>query len=383
MIHARVRAALRCAAYCLFSGVLTVVGACSKLEDQFAVDVAFSERTGGRQVTLPGDMPTFDLTTDCMPADLTYSKDEKKFICEKPTMLGFDGSADDAKLAFKRNRFQDYLIWRSEQQCERHKAAILSTQSSTNFVLNTVTTGVAAVGAIVVAPATNILSAIAAISSGTRSHFNEDFYRQFLAPAVVKRINIDRSNKYAEIMGKRGLQVIERPPGTVTSTESTVGSTTTTTSTEAKPATTAKPPTPSTTVTTVTSTATPSRIEVNYAGTRRIVLLRDYSMEEALADVEKYHQLCSFSSGLASLVNPGEKYEDTAKGIQARIDALRDMQTANEKQAAYLMQSGGNDGKIAAKRLRETNEDISRQIMVLQHRMLTAPMTVDSKPTGG
>lgn len=60
------------------------------------------------------------------------------------------------------------------------------------------------------------------------------------------------------------------------------------------------------------------------------------------------------------------------------------MQTANETQAKALIASNGEEpNKETAKRLRETNADIARQIMILQHRLLTAPMTVDSKPAGG
>jgi hypothetical protein len=310
-----------------------------------------------------------------------------------------DPGLNTPEKAVMRNRFQDYLLWRSEQQCERHKAGILSTQSTTNFALNTVTTGTAAIAGIVLAPATNILAAIAAISSGTRAHFNEDFYRQFLAPAVLKRINTDRANKYAEIMGKRGVQVIERPAGTVTAVSARTDGVSTVVVAKAPDVSPTKATPATTVVTTSTTTSNPTVVDqatntasvsttttdstINYAGTRRVVLLQDYSIEEALADVERYHQLCSFSSGLASLVNPGEKYEDTSKGIQARIEALRDMQTANEKQAVALITSSGNSNNEAARRLREINDDISRQIMVLQHRMLTAPMMIDSKPTGG
>ncbi len=380
------------------------LGACNGwLEDQFAVDVAVSENTGGRKITLPGEMPTFDLLRDCMPAHLTPKNGDLKTLeCKTATIRMFDEQGmNSLQQSVLRNRFQDYLLWRSEQQCERHKAGIVSTQSVANFGLNTVTTGVAAVAAIVTAPATNILAAIAAFSSGTRSHFNEDVYSKFIGPAVIKRINIDRANKYAEIMGKRGLQVTERAVGTVGPTQTI--ETTTTTKVE-PPTTTGGNSTATvavaakateTTTPALVATPTPQRVAsplattqptnvVNYAAPRRVVMLQDYTMEEALVDVERYHQLCSFSSGLASLVNPGEKFEDTAKGITQRIDALRDMQTANETQAKALLTSNGDEpNRETAKRLRETNADIARQIMVLQHRLMTAPMTVDSKSTGG
>jgi len=315
-------------------------GGCSStskwFEDQFTADVAFTEDVPpGKTKTLPGDLPTFDLLRDCMPADRTADRE-----CPVATMFLINRKTDIDQ-ATHRNRFQDYLIWRSEQQCERHKAGILSTQATTNFGLSTLTTGVAATAAIVTAPATNILAALGALFSGTRSHFNENFYRQMLAPGIVRKINETRATQLGIIMAKRGVPVTERPAFMV-QTKAGVR----------------------------TQTEVPSKT----------VMMADYTVEEALGDVERYHQLCSFSAGLSALIEPGEKFEDTAVGIKQRIDALRAIQSDNLAQIAKL---DGTRDEVAVKRLRETNEDISRQIMILQHRMLTAPLMVNSKPTSG
>jgi hypothetical protein len=367
-----------------------ILGGCSSLEDYYTADVAFSEGNGKRKVTLPGDMKTFDLTADCIPAHRDQNGN-----CETITMREFNTAvANSPEAALLRNRFQDYLLWRSEQQCERHKAGILSTQATTNLALNTVTTATSAIAAIVVAPAASILAAIAAITSGTRSHINEDIYQRYLAPAVVKKINSDRENMFAAIMSKRGIPISERPVGTIQSTVVTgatsnstgtllADSTTTSTAPAPKPAAAGSKVTTTTVLETTNkngavTSAGEIRSVVNYSGQRRVVTLQDYSMEEAIGDVERYHQLCSFSSGLASLIEPGAKFEDSAAGIQQRIDLLRDQQLKNEAQIK-LVTSDYN----ARQRLQETNSDISRQIMTLQQRLLTAPLTVGGKPTGG
>jgi hypothetical protein len=359
-------AAMRRALSLAMLASLAGLTACGWLQDQLAepaaVHVAVGENTNKQRQTLPGDAPTFDLQADCMPSHLEPDTrpDAKPgaVACFRPTMFRFtDDSGTSPDQAVMRNRFQDYLMWRSEQQCERHKARLVATQSTANFAFNTVTTSTAAVAAIVLAPASNILAALAAISSGTRSHMNEDFYRQYIGPAIVKRINVDRASKYTDIMSKRVVQATDSTAISVIATTKSV----------------------TTTVDTTTAT-------------RRLALLQDYTVEAAIADVERYNQLCSFISGLSSLVDPGEKFDDTAKGLQARIQMLRDMQTANEAQAKALLASSATntltasdrtDADAAAKRLRDTNADISRQIMILQHQLLTAPLTVDSKPTKG
>jgi hypothetical protein len=364
------------------------VSACSMIEEQYTADTAFGEGVPvGKKIKNPGEMPTFDLQRDCMPAHRATNG-----ACAKITMREFnEAAANSVEMAVLRNRFQDYLLWRSEQQCERHKAGILSTQAASNVVLNTVTTATSAVAAIVVAPAASILAAIAAISSGTRAHINEDIYQKFVGPAVVKRINTDRETMYATIMNKRGVKVGERQAGNVMSTTARAATTTPagTIVESSTSITTGKPLTPDTTATTRTDVAIIGRqgtVElagditsvVNYSAPRQIVTLQDYSVEEAIGDVERYHQLCSFSSGLASLIEPGTKFEDSAAGIQQRIDILRAQQVKNDAQISAIKQD-----TTAQQRLRETNADISRQIMILQQRLLTAPLSAGGKPTAG
>jgi hypothetical protein len=238
---------------------------------------------------------------------------------------------NSAEGAMLRDRLQDHLMMLSDKMCEQHQAGITSTQAGANLVLNTVTTGLAATAAIVVAPATNILAALGAISSGTRSHFNADIYQKFVAPAVVRKINDTRPQKRQEILAKR-----VRQPTDLT-----------------------KPPVPK--------------------------ALSEYSPEAAVADVELYNHYCSFTWALASLTDTTTRFTDTAVGIQQRIDTLRKMQLDNKKQVEELekIQTTDTRKQESISRLLDTNSDISRQIMILQHQLLTAPQSVDPKSTTG
>lgn len=350
MHQMRIGAALQRLSVCLVMIAPINLGACGWIEDQYTADRAFSDRTPSERSAHGKEAP-FDLLSGCMPADL------KKGQCEKPSMEKINDEQDPVKQAIMRNRFQDYLLWRSEQQCERHKAGILANQAMVNFSLSTITTGVATTAALVIAPASNILAGIGAFTSGTRSHFNENFYRQTLAPGIVRKINQTRSSRLGAIMEKRRTPPSERP-ATVVENKSDA---------DAKAVVPATPATANATKTTLP----PSK-------PTQVVLMADYTLEEAITDVERYHQQCSFVAGLSELIEPGAKFEDTATGIKQRINTLREMQTDNEKQAEALLKGNTQSNRDAANRLRETNADISRQIMILQNQMLTAPLTVDS-----
>lgn len=322
-------------------GMLTLLSGCGiqGLQDQYTVDVTVSEDTRGRRVTMPGAMPTFDLRTDCIPA-LRENRE-----CVKPTMTYFtEGVVNTEQLVALRNRFQDYLIWRSVQQCERHTAAILSNQSAVNFVLGTITTGLSAFAAIVTAPAAGIMAASAATTSATKSQFNEDFYHQFVGPAVVRKIVSNRNDYYQWMMSRRGTPVEARPVSFVLVDPKS-----------------GKP---------VELKEQPAVLKetMGRGGSGTGVSLGEYSMEAAIADVEEYQSLCSFSRGLASVINPGPTFGDTAPGIAARLSALRAQLEANR----VAIDSLGVTNE-SAKTLLMANANLSMQILILQQRLLTAP----------
>ena len=309
------------------------VSACGDLRGSQQAPVIIIDRPTSADPT--SDKP-FDIRQDCMPGDLSGN------ACTTPTMALFaNADPSDQRQILRRNRLQDYLLWRSEKQCMVQKTGITSTQSAANFGLNTVTTGATAVGAIVLAPAANILSAIGAISNGVRSHFNEDVYQQYIGPAIIKQIDYNRAQMLQSIMAKRGVPEVTTTPA---------------------------------------AGATPAAVTVKG---RVSVSLQDYTVEEALADVERYHQLCSVATALSSLLDPNKQtFSDTATGIQQRIAVLIQMQTANRAQAKALKDNMPTDGpavetaRDTITRLEQVNQDIARQIMVLQQQMLTAPMTV-------
>lgn len=325
-------------------GMLACLTACGiqGLQNMHSADVIVSENTNGQRLTMPGEMPTFDLWKDCLPTQ------RRNGACTASFMEQFDTTSNKEDRIYLRNSFQDYLLWRSEQQCERHKAHIIATQSGVNFGLNTVTTAVAGTAAIVTAPATNILAAIAAIASGIRGHFNEDFYRQYVGPAVVKKINSNREEFYAWIMARRGTPVGALSVTVATAKKTDAG-----------------------------GTQVDGTLNVANAS-KRDVSVDEYTVLGAKYDAEKYHELCSFISGLSSLVDPGPTFGDTAVGIQQRIDMLRQQLAANNTLALTL----GAENQ-AAHELRRVNADIARQIMVLQQRLLTAPIISGAAKTAG
>jgi hypothetical protein len=252
----------------------------------------------------------FDLARDCIPGSRP-SQGQCSLPPDAQGVSTYDRistlpNPDDQ--ATWRNRLQDYLLWRSDKMCSRYKSEIIADQFGVNFALNVITTATAGVAGIVTAPAANILGALAAISSGTRGHFNEDFYQRTLAPAIIKEIDRTREDQLKKTMEKRG------------------------------------------------------------ADGR--VAMQAYTLEAAVADVERYQRLCSAAAALGTLVgDKTTKFSDTAEGIKQRIAMLREQQTLNEKQYA------ATGDTTAKQRLAETNADISQQIKILQQQLLTAPLT--------
>ncbi len=278
-------------------------------------DPAFVEGKSKNGTATTGDQPPFDLIADCIPAHL-----DPGGKCTNPTFQRIEAAGISENAAYLRNRFQDYLITRSDQMCERHKAGILAGQATSSLALNAVTTGVSATAAIVVAPATNILAAIGAFTSATNSHINAEIYQKFVTPAIVKKINEGRAEKLKEILAKR------------------------------------------------------SRAQKDSSQPRQAAPVTEYTPESAVGDVERYNQFCSFAWGITALTDSNAKFDDTAPGIQQRIESLRKQQLANSDQIKALKGSGEE-----VRRLQDVNSDISRQIMVLQQQLFSAPLTIDGK----
>jgi hypothetical protein len=251
------------------------------------------------------------------------TQSSKEQPCTVPPLPGQAGGGstyyrisllDNDSQALWRNRFQDYLLWRSDKQCSRYKSELIADQFGANFGLNVVTTATAGVAGIVTAPAANILGALAAISSGTRGHFNEDFYQRFVAPAIIREIDTTRDAQLK----------------TINNTRSTNGRTTTP--------------------------------------------IQEYTLEAAIADVERYQRLCSAAAALGTIAGGRTRYIDTAAGIKDRIATLREQLKANTALFEEL-KSKNTDmvNEAAMRRLAEANADLAKQIVLLQQQLLTAP----------
>jgi uncharacterized protein YigA (DUF484 family) len=72
------------------------------------------------------------------------------------------------------------------------------------------------------------------------------------------------------------------------------------------------------------------------------------------------------------------RFRDTAEGIAARLELLRNQQKANAAQIDELKKKNQNLANEAAiSRLAEANADLSKQIVVLQQQLLSAPLSTD------
>ena len=328
------------------------------LNGQYTVDVVIGENTGDARIAEPGTMITFDVHRHCMPGQGLDPQGK----CGTPVIRYFstEGGLQPREQALLRNRFQDYLIWRSEQQCQRHTASILATQSAVNFTLGSIATGLAGFAAIVTAPAAGIMAASSAALSATKSQFNEEFYHQQVAPAVVRKIISIRSDYYQWLMTRRGTP-IEVMPVVLTSFSAT----------KAGPPAADTPP--------VAKVVAPAAALLQSKGDGGTVSIDEYSVWAAIGDVEQYQKLCNFSVGLSSVINPGPTYADTAAGISARLLSLRAQLALNR---AEINAPGTSHQQKQT--LEMINSNVTTQMLVLQQRLLTAPLTMETKaPAGG
>lgn len=99
-----------------------------------------------------------------------------------------------------RNALQEQLLVASTQRCNAYKSNLQRAFSRTNFGLGTLTTVAGTVGAIVnSAAAASAWAGVAAISSGTRAEFNQDFMSNLAAYVIVDGIDKRRRAIYEQI----------------------------------------------------------------------------------------------------------------------------------------------------------------------------------------
>jgi hypothetical protein len=103
-----------------------------------------------------------------------------------------------------RNRLQIALITLSDEKCEDHKTRIVAIGATVNYTFSQLTTLLAGAGSIVAGPVgAKSLSAGAAASTAAQSHFNQNFYQNFIGPAIVREIAVRRSLMLSAMKEKR------------------------------------------------------------------------------------------------------------------------------------------------------------------------------------
>lgn len=100
-----------------------------------------------------------------------------------------------------RNSLQERMLASSQQRCAAFKSNLQRTFSRTNFGLGVLTTVAGTAGALVhSAAAASNLAGAAAIFSGTRAEFNQDFMANLAAHVIIDGIDKRREAVYRQIM---------------------------------------------------------------------------------------------------------------------------------------------------------------------------------------
>lgn len=111
--------------------------------------------------------------------------------------------ADENANRLARNAVQERLLVASAQRCNAYKSNLQRTFSRTNFGLGAMSTLAGTAGALVnSAAAASAWSGAAAIFSGTRAEFNQDFMSNLAAHVIVDGIDKRRQAVYEEIQTK-------------------------------------------------------------------------------------------------------------------------------------------------------------------------------------
>lgn len=113
-------------------------------------------------------------------------------------------------LVLRRNLLQDRLKVSADQLCDQYKANIMRKQSRSNFWLGTASLFLGSAGALAKsADAARALSGGAALATGVRSEYNQDYFLDQTAAVITKAID----QRQAEIIGlaqvKRQAQITD------------------------------------------------------------------------------------------------------------------------------------------------------------------------------
>jgi hypothetical protein len=134
-------------------------------------------------------------------SDTTCEDESKPALCIANALR----EANKAPSPLLRNRIQDYLIASSNEQCRIYQGKLRTAAAEPNFWLGVGTTAFGGAGAITRSiEGAKILSGMAAILSGTRAEFNQEFFANQTADVLIGSINSARKEVLTAIAASRG-----------------------------------------------------------------------------------------------------------------------------------------------------------------------------------
>ena len=171
-----------------------------------------------------GTTPADKATIEELKAKIEVHKDRIKQLEENSDydLLGNKQARKDLAKAFalfnkkstqkRRTAIQERILAASNQRCDQFKNYLRQFQAEVNFGLGAITTTVAGLGAIFT-PASTVraLSGAAAIASGVRAEFDENFFYTLATNVITEGIDTKREELYKKIR-KRQNEKTEKYP---------------------------------------------------------------------------------------------------------------------------------------------------------------------------
>lgn len=232
----------------------------------------------------------------------------------------------EVQTADERNEWMTFLIQRAEEHCDYHKAAIIASHSTVNGMFGVAATVLGGSGALVTgATAARVLSGLAGMVTGMRSQYNEVFYQNLIASAVVRRIDELRDAQRAALFDK------------------------------------------------IRDTNTAD--------------IKKYTVRHVVLDVNRYHYLCSFYVGLVALTDDKQRLAPLAQSLDAQINVTRDAidRYKTEIKSAETAASTSDYAKERLKTLYASLSEMERQLRSLEtqravavaHGARVAPLSIE------
>jgi len=266
------------------------------------------------------DALQIDLATYCAGSVNSWATEEITYHTSKGTLASAkirvphcDGKGlayEAAKTsAVARNHLQDLLMRVADDECEKHRGAVVGTNSGTNLLLSTLASLTS--GAATGFAATTTKTALSGISTffiATRSHVNEQIYHQIFVGTVLKAIDDDRKAVQTEIANRRRYPV---PQEAVASNERESSPVADRTNRTGDPGTANSP---------------------EVTGSRLLpsgVSERTYSVEQAIKDAGEYHTRCSFYNGLVRVAKTVEQASPCRQVAERREQIISELAAIN------------------------------------------------------